>query len=193
MRFLSTLAIFGGLLLPLMAARVDPDTIRALIPLGFQGDAASRDPSSYTIRYLSHDDHSEDSPACLASQLNSSTVAYCNSLRYSLQNSTAAGDPQDGPSTFLILLVSPGDYGFGGIQLEMSHSRNLIIIKNPLLRGEVVFMCETYDDINYNSLYFTRVRNIGVSFLTFAYCGRLSSGFVVSRGENIFVENCITR
>ena len=75
----------------------------------------------------------------------------------------------------------------------MSHSRNLIITKNPLLRGEVVFMCDTYDDINYNNLYIARVRNIGVSFLTFAYCGRRSSAFVVSRGENVFVENCVTR
>lgn len=199
MRFLSTLAILGGLLLPLMAVRVDPDAIGALIPSGFPEGAADRDPSRYTVRYLSLAAESQDSPACLTSQLNSSTVVYCKSLRYILQNSTAAGEPQVDPSRFLIVLVSPGDYsysyGAGEGSIVMNRSSNIIITKNPSLRGsgEVVFSCETFNDIDYNGLYFTRVRNIGISSLTLAYCGRRSSAFVVTRGENVIVENCTIR
>ncbi len=115
-------------------------------------------------------------------------MQYCNTLNYSLLgNSSDIYNVSN-----LILLVSPGVYDYGRTGLKLRLSSNLIIAKNPLKTGEVIFKCISYtitDD--YNDLYIRWLKNIALRGITFSNCGSYSSGVSFRVGENLLIDTCI--
>ena len=188
MRVTPALILFCAIFQPLMAVRLTPDMIGTLIPASFPD--ADRDPSNYTIRYLSQL-NGNDSVACLENQLYSATdddavdVEYCRTLEYSLTgevNVTIANDIQ-----YLILIISPATYVNRLTKLYNSH--NIILVKNPLYQDEVIIHCEEYSVDVVNSLLVVAA-NFALIGVTFSHCGPLSPAVIIIQSVNITVDSC---
>ena len=173
----------------LLGAGLPEATLGGLIPASFP----NRDPSSYTIRYLSQLLGS-DSEDCLTSQLHTGTdspgakVQYCRTLRYALTGQHSGQMFQDIHN--LILVVSPGTYAFNfNGPLEVSHSSNFIIAKDPLLSGEATFKCDTLREDRFNNLHIFRSENLALQELTFTQCGPFSYAVSLSRVTNLLLRS----
>ena len=187
-------------LFPLTLAGLTAEILTELIPTSFPG--SDQDASLYTVRYLSQQPPagSEDGPACLQDQLHNgpTNITYCNTLRYSLSRNDSDSNSQRVQNSYLLLLVSPGIYPYGhGVSenIDLLHSRNVIIAKNPLLPGEleVVLQCATLNSDNFNNLYMRGVANVALLGLTFARCGQKSNALAIVEGENVTIESCTFR
>ncbi len=180
--------MMGSLHFFLLALSIPAGLASEIIPPSFP----LQDPSQYTTRYLSMSD-GMDSEDCLDGQpyyssiTGPDSVQYCNTLNYSLLgNSSDIYNVSN-----LILLVSPGVYDYGRTGLKLRLSSNLIIAKNPLKTGEVIFTCISYTTDVRNDLYIRYLENIALRGITFSSCGNFSSGVFLRVGENLLIDTCI--
>lgn len=176
----STLIIFCAMFQPLMAVGLSPALIRTLIPASFPD--ADKDPSNYTIRYLSQL-NGNDSTACLENQLHSAAddVKYCMTLRYSLTGGTLAYGIR-----YLILIVSSETY-VNKLTVVL-YSFNIILVKNPLQQDEAVIQCEEYSvDTPTHSLYIIATKYFALIGVTFSHCG---PSVIIAQSVNVTVDGC---
>ena len=155
-----------------------------LIPPTF----SRRDPSDYTIRRLSLLNGS-DSEAC-----HGDPATPCRTVRYALTATgqcTAAGVRCSIHN--LILLVSPETYHYNGT-IELNNSTNIVISRDPLLPGDVVFTCGVFSDsINHTNLFFLFGDSIALRGLIFTGCGPRSSAITTSMVSGIHFDSCVFR
>ena len=141
----------------------------------------------YVVRYLSST--GVDNSSCLLHQAFALNATACRSLPYAL----AGGNTEEATVVNLSVMVFPGVYGLGEFGIELESSENVTIKKVQGEIEEVVFRCDRFLDDAYNNLYIFRSRNIELSGITFALCGRFSPSVRFQYSEKIWINNCTFR
>ena len=127
-------------------------------------------------RFLSED--GEDTEDCLTGQ------KPCMSLVYALGNQTI---------TTLELLVYPGVYEYGPVELEVMEFESLSIRKIANSSGVVVFRCTFVSDTDFDNLALYSGKNFSIHGITIQECGTRASGLFITNTTSILVSNCTFR
>lgn len=164
-------------------------TIDHLIPPTF----LDHHPSKYTLRYLSHANGS-DTEACLQDQWTAESISACQTLTFALaERPESPGIPVNAANiTNTIILVSPGEYDYGG-GIDVYESSGLIIAKNPSMDGEVVFQCVTLLEMRFNNLFFKYVDHVAISGIVGTNCGIFGANMAFQFVTDLAISNCTFR
>ena len=149
--------------------------------------------ADYTIRYLSLD--GSDTEDCLKNQTypppsSGNRYEACGSLRYAVTGSQAF---RSFNVSNVMVLIWPGEYGYGNVTMYMTNFTNIVVSKMPGSKGEVVLHCDDHLSSDYNNIYFTYSSYILLKELVFTGCGSLSPGMAATRVDHICIEGCIFR
>ena len=151
--------------------------------------------ADYTLRYLST--NGNDNEECLQSQSfppvsdhGENRSSTCGTLRYAI---TGSHNVSSFNVSNVVLLIWPGQYGYGKLGVSMTNFINIVVRKVPGSEGEVVLQCDEYLNNVYNNLYFFESSYVLLKELVFTKCGPLSPGMATYRTQNIRIEKCIYR
>ena len=149
--------------------------------------------ADYTIRYLSLD--GSDTEDCLKNQTypppsSGNRYEACGSLRYAVTGSQAF---KSFNVSNVMILLWPGEYGYGSMTMYMTNFTNIVVSKVPGSEEEVVLHCDDHLSHNYNNIYFTYSSYILLKELVFTGCGSLSPGMATKWVDHIYIQSCIFR
>ena len=151
-----------------------------------------RDPSQYTIRYLS--ETGSDSESCLENQdypaTANSTIQYCRTFLFAL---TGSYDFSTVNINRVIVLVRSGSYTFGPTGTRIYHSNHVIMSRLPGEEGEVVLSCNSLDELNYNNLYYYNSSYIALNDVVLTRCGQQSTALATLSVRKLVVANATFR
>lgn len=142
----------------------------SIIPEGF----VYRNLSQYTVRYLS--ETGRDTNSCLANQDYPATadtiIEYCRTLQFALTGSYKFFSEN---ISRVVVLVRSGNYTFGATGTKVYHSNHVVLSRLPGDEEEVVLSCSSYDEREYNNLYYYNSSYIALNDVVFTRCGQQST------------------
>ena len=151
-----------------------------------------RDPSLYTIRYLS--ETGSDTDSCLENQdypaTANSTIEYCRTFLFALTGSYSFSTEN---INRLIVLVRSGSYTFGPTGTRIYHSNHVIVSRLPGEEEEVVLSCSSLDELNYNNLYYYNSSYIALNDVVLTQCGQQSTPLATLSVRNLVVAKTTFR